>query len=85
MSSRNDVGLHELSDDRDPVWRCKDGREMRVSEMETRHIINSICMIQRSPIRRGRRWRERYLPALRCELQERMRRAEQEELKREHR
>lgn len=83
--SRNGVEMRGLFDDRDPVWRCRDGREMRVSEMETRHIINSICMIRRSPIRNGRRWRERYLPALRRELQERMRRAEQEELEREHR
>jgi hypothetical protein len=47
-----------------PLWRCKDGRVLRLREMETDHIKNSIRMIECS--KRG--WRVRYLAALKLEL-----------------
>lgn len=49
---------------RDRIWRTKDGRAMTVAEMETRHIVNSIRMIERS-----RGWRRAYLPRLFLELE----------------
>ena len=52
------------------VWVCKDGTEMRIEDMTTRHIINCIAMIQRS-IRSNKPWRINYLPILKEELNNR--------------
>lgn len=49
----------------DPIWITRDGREMKVSQMETRHIVNCINKIQRS----SRRWRIEYLERLELELE----------------
>lgn len=29
------------------LWKCKDGRTLRISDMETSHIINSMRMLER--------------------------------------
>lgn len=49
----------------DPAWLTRDGRMMKISEMETSHIVNCIAKIQRS----GGRWRGEYLPRLELELE----------------
>lgn len=49
----------------DRIWVCRDGRAMKVSDMETRHIRNCIAMILRS--KKG--WRRHYLPRLHLELE----------------
>ncbi|HEY7415486.1 MAG TPA: hypothetical protein VH593_09855 [Ktedonobacteraceae bacterium] len=47
----------------DRVWITRDGRAIKVSDMETRHIKNCIAMIQRKwP------WRAEYLDRLELEL-----------------
>jgi hypothetical protein len=51
----------------DKVWRCKDGRTLLVSQMDTRHINNCIRLIEYS-IAIGKRWRVGYLERLRLEL-----------------
>jgi hypothetical protein len=48
----------------DRVWVCRDGRRILVSQMETRHIINCIRMIQR----KWPWWRAEYLARLELEL-----------------
>lgn len=48
----------------DRIWVTRDGRSMTVSQMETRHIVNSINMI-----RRKKRWRRVFLPRLELELE----------------
>lgn len=48
----------------DMVWITRDGRRYLVREMETRHIINCVRMIQRS--KTG--WRREYLDRLLLEL-----------------
>lgn len=47
----------------DKVWITRDGRMLLVSQMETRHILNCIAMIERK-----RNWRRRYLERLYLEL-----------------
>jgi hypothetical protein len=47
----------------DPIWVCKDGRRMKVSEMEMSHLLNAIAKIERS-----RRWRKEWLPRLHLEV-----------------
>lgn len=44
----------------DPIWTCRDGRKMRVGQMDDRHLSAAIAMIMRS--RRG--WRAHWLPRL---------------------
>lgn len=48
----------------DKIWITADGRQLLVSQMETRHIHNCIAKIQRS--KRG--WRGEYLERLQLEL-----------------
>lgn len=48
---------------RDTVWVTRDGRQLLVSQMETRHIVNSI-----NRILRHRNWRREYIDRLRLEL-----------------
>ena len=50
---------------KDMIWICKDGRRMRITEMETSHIRNAIAMIERSV----KGWRRSYLERLRLELE----------------
>lgn len=47
----------------DPVWVCRDGKRMKVGEMDIFHLIRSINKIERS-----RRWRKEWLPRLYLEL-----------------
>lgn len=49
------------------VWETKDLKRIRIKDMETSHIINSVKMIVRS--KRG--WRIEYLPALIKQLKKR--------------
>lgn len=49
---------------KDRLWRCRDGRVLKISDMTDSHIRNCIQMIQRS----GFRWRVRYLDRLEIEL-----------------
>lgn len=49
------------------TWRCADGRRMLISEMDDRHLNNSIAMIYRGHDAVGRRVTRktaRLLPAL---------------------
>lgn len=39
------VAFYAMNDN--PSWKCKDGREMKISDMETSHVRNSINMILR--------------------------------------
>jgi hypothetical protein len=48
----------------DRVWLCRDGRQLLVSQMDERHIVNCINKIQRH----WPRWRAEYLPRLEIEL-----------------
>lgn len=48
----------------DPQWVCKDGRRIKVAEMNTDHINNAIRLILRC-----RRWRRNMLPRLYLELE----------------
>jgi len=48
-----------------PMWRCRDGRQLRPGEMSARHIRNAIRMIERS----AGVWRGRYLYRLKLELE----------------
>lgn len=48
---------------KDTLWRCKDGRVLTVSQMETRHIIHCINKINRD------NWRKKYLARLEIELE----------------
>jgi hypothetical protein len=48
------------------IWICRDGRRMRIQEMETSHLLNSVAMIRR---RNG--WRWEYLDLLLKELKRR--------------
>lgn len=43
----------------DPFWVCRDGRRMKVEQMDDRHLANAIAKIERS-----RRWRREWLPRL---------------------
>ena len=52
----------------DKIWVSKDGRRWLVANMETRHIVNCIRMIQRS-MARGRPWRVDYYDRLQLELE----------------
>lgn len=47
----------------DTVWITRDGRRILVSQMEDRHLHNSIALIKRS-----RGWRKQYLERLELEL-----------------
>lgn len=29
-------------------WKCKDGRELEISDMDTAHLINAIAMLRRN-------------------------------------
>lgn len=48
----------------DPIWVCKDGRRLKISEMSTDHIGHAIRMIERN--KRG--WRKNMLARLNLEL-----------------
>jgi len=48
----------------DPIWVTRDGRFLKISEMETSHVLNAIAKIRRS--RSG--WRIEYLDRLELEL-----------------
>lgn len=43
----------------DPIWVCKDGRRMKVGDMDNAHLANAIAKIERS-----RRWRREWLARL---------------------
>lgn len=49
----------------DPIWITRDGRQLRISQMDTSHIMLCIAKIQRS--RRG--WRKEFLERLQLELE----------------
>ncbi len=49
----------------DRLWRCKDGRTMRVSQMDNQHLRNAIAMIKRSKSN----WRRGYLSRLELEVE----------------
>lgn len=53
--------------DTEPVWQCKDGTLIPISEMAETHINNCIAMIKRS-IRNNEPWRVSYLNILKNEL-----------------
>lgn len=36
------------------MWRCNDGRRLLVTQMDDRHLANSIAMIRRGKDARGR-------------------------------
>lgn len=42
------------------MWLCRDGRQMRVSEMADGHLENAIAMVERSKVG----WRMQYLPRM---------------------
>lgn len=48
-------------------WTCKDGTRVRIEDMATSHILNSIAKIKHSP----KLWRAVYLPLLEAELAKR--------------
>lgn len=52
------------------IWVTRDNREIKISNMSTTHITNSINMIKRS-IKSGKNWRVEYLPQLLTELNKR--------------
>ena len=52
------------------IWVTRDNREIKISDMSTTHITNSINMIKRS-IKSGKNWRVEYLPQLVKELNKR--------------
>lgn len=52
------------------IWVTRDNREIKISDMTTTHITNSINMIKRS-IKSGKNWRVEYLPQLLTELNKR--------------
>lgn len=52
------------------IWVTRDNREIKISDMSTTHITNSINMIKRS-IKSGKNWRVEYLPQLLTELNKR--------------
>lgn len=47
----------------DPLWTCRDGRRMRVGQMDDGHLAHSIAMIERS----AKGWRNSWLPRLKLE------------------
>jgi hypothetical protein len=49
---------------RDRIWICRDGRQLRVAQMDEQHIINCINKIRRH----WPRWRAGYLSRLEIEL-----------------
>lgn len=59
-----------IADDNfDPMWLCRDGRVLRISEMEDGHLKNCVakCFLSTTS------WRGRYLPYLLRELTRRQR------------
>lgn len=48
----------------DPIWICKDGRRLKVAQMDDHHLRAAIAMIERS-----RRWRKCWLARLYLELE----------------
>lgn len=60
---------HMMNVDYD-LWVTRDNREIKISDMSTTHITNSINMIKRS-IKSGKNWRVEYLPQLLIELNKR--------------
>jgi hypothetical protein len=55
----------------DPIWRCADGRRMRIGEMATSHVQNCIRMIERGHDGLGRRVGRKtraLLPRLKLEI-----------------
>lgn len=60
---------HMMNVDYD-LWVTRDNREIKISDMSTTHITNSINMIKRS-IKSGKNWRVEYLPQLLTELNKR--------------
>lgn len=52
------------------VWETKDLKRIKIKDMETSHIINSVKMIVKS-IHNKRYWRVEYLPALIKQLKKR--------------
>jgi hypothetical protein len=49
---------------RDRLWKCRDGRVLRVSQMSDSHLANAIRLILRS-----NGWRRDYLPRLLLEVE----------------
>lgn len=52
------------------IWITRYNREIKISDMTTTHITNSIKMITRS-MKSGKNWRVEYLPQLIIELNKR--------------
>ena len=52
------------------IWVTRDNREIKISDMTTTHITNSIKIITRS-MKSGKNWRVEYLPQLVKELNKR--------------
>lgn len=49
------------------IWVCKDGKEMKIEDMSTSHILNCIAMLQKQ-----KNASQRFLEAFKEELQNRM-------------
>jgi hypothetical protein len=47
----------------DRIWKCRDGRELPVGRMSSRHIVHSIRLIRRTG------WRREFLDRLVLELE----------------
>lgn len=51
------------------LWTTRDGRQVAISDMETRHLVNAIAKIKRSTS--TPKWRIKYLDRLEMELERR--------------
>ena len=60
------MGQTILINTNDPIWRTSAGKDIKLSEMATTHIINSIKKIKNSV-----GWRKEWLPILEEELRKR--------------
>jgi hypothetical protein len=52
--------------DGSPLWKTKDGRKLKISEMSAAHLSNTIKFIKRNM-----GWRDEYLPVLEAEAEKR--------------
>lgn len=49
----------------DRTWQCKDGRLIWISDMEDRHLLNTVGLM----LGRSDGWRGKYMPHLLAELE----------------
>jgi hypothetical protein len=45
----------------DPIWICRDGRQMRVGQMSDAHLLNAIIYVDRVGGPKKARWMDRLL------------------------